>query len=58
MSVLIETMRREGFELQVSAPQVIFKQIDGRKMEPIEHVVINVDEKLSGTVIDMIAKKK
>lgn len=51
-------MRREGFELQVSAPQVIFKQIDGQKMEPIEHVVINVDEKLSGTVIDMVAKKK
>jgi len=51
-------MRREGFELQVSAPQVIFKQIDGHKMEPIEHVVINVDEKLSGTIIDMIAKKK
>jgi len=58
LSVLIETMRREGFELQVSAPQVIFKQIDGHKMEPIEHVVINVDEKLSGTIIDMIAKKK
>lgn len=58
LSVLIETMRREGFELQVSSPQVIFKQIDGHKMEPIEHVVINVDEKLSGSIIDMIAKKK
>ena len=51
-------MRREGFELQVSAPQVIFRQENGKKTEPIEHVVINVDEKLSGTVIDMIAKKK
>jgi len=58
LSVLIETMRREWFELQVSAPQVIFRQENGKKMEPIEHVVINVDEKLSGTIIDMIAKKK
>ena len=58
MSVLIETMRREGFELQVSAPQVIFKQVDGKKMEPIESVIVNVDEKLSGTIIDMMAKKK
>lgn len=58
MSVLIETMRREGFELQVSAPQVIFKEEHGQKLEPIEHVVINVDEKLSGTIIDIIAKKK
>ena len=51
-------MRREGFELQVSAPQVIFKQVDGKKMEPIESVIVNVDEKLSGTIIDMMAKKK
>jgi len=48
LSVLIETMRREGFELQVSAPQVIFKQMMGKRWNPIEHVVINVDEKLSG----------
>jgi len=58
LSVLIESMRREGFELQVSAPQVIFKQENGKKMEPIEHVVVNVDEKISGTIIDMLAKKK
>jgi GTP-binding protein len=51
-------MRREGFELQVSAPQVIFKEKDGKKMEPIEQVIINVDEALSGTIIDMVAKKK
>ncbi len=58
LSVLIETMRREWFELQVSAPQVIFKEENGQKTEPIEQVIINVDEKLSGTVIDMIARKK
>lgn len=58
LSVLIETMRREGFELQVSAPQVIFKVENGVKMEPIEHVVISVDESLSGTIIDLLAKRK
>lgn len=58
LSVLIETMRREWFELQVSAPQVIFKEENGKKMEPIEHVVINIEEALSGMVIDMVAKKK
>jgi GTP-binding protein len=51
-------MRREGFEIQVSAPQVIFKMEDGKKTEPIENVIINVDEKLSGTIIDMVANKK
>lgn len=58
LSVLIETMRREWFELQVSAPQVIFKEDHGKKTEPIEHVVINIEESLSGMVIDMVAKKK
>ncbi len=58
LSVLIETMRREGFEIQVSAPQVIFKQEHGHKTEPIENVIINVDEKLAGTIIDIVAKKK
>lgn len=58
LSVLIETMRREWFELQVSAPQVIFKQENGQRTEPIENVIINVDETLAGTVIDMMAKKK
>ncbi len=58
LSVLIETMRREGFEIQVSAPQVIFREENGHKTEPIESVVINVDEKLSGMVIDMVANKK
>ena len=58
LSVLIESMRREGFELQVSAPQVIFRTENGQKLEPIEHVVINVDEKMAGTIIDMIASRK
>lgn len=58
LSVLIETMRREWFELQVSAPQVIFKEANWKKMEPIEHVVINIEESLSGMIIDMVAKKK
>jgi GTP-binding protein len=51
-------MRREGFELQVSAPQVIFKMDHGHKTEPIEHVIIYVDEKSTGTIIDMVANKK
>ena len=58
LSVLIETMRREGFELQVSSPQVIFKEIDGQKHEPIERVAITVDDDLAGTVIDMLAQRK
>ena len=58
LSVLIETMRREWFELQVSAPQVILKHDHGTTLEPIEQVIINVDESLSGTIIDLLAKKK
>lgn len=58
LSVLIESMRREGFELQVSAPQVIIKHENGQKLEPIEHLVINVDEWLSGTIIEMISNRK
>ncbi len=58
LSVLIETMRREWFELQVSSPEVIFKIENWQKMEPIEHVVISIDEKLSGTIIDIIANRK
>jgi len=58
LSVLIETMRREWFELQVSAPQVIFKEENGKRMEPIEHMIINVDDEQSGTIIEMVAKRK
>jgi len=58
LSVLIETMRREGFELQVSAPEVIMKKEDGHTMEPIETVVVNVADELSGTIITMLSDRK
>lgn len=58
LSVLIETMRREGFELQVSAPQVIFKHENGQKLEPIESMVVNVDEASSGKIIEMVSNRK
>ena len=52
LSVLIETMRREGFELLVSRPKVIMKEIDGVKCEPIERLVVNIPDDSVGTVID------
>lgn len=58
LSVLIEDMRREGFELQVSRPQVIMREENGQKVEPIEHVIIDVPEEFSGTVIEMLAGRK
>ncbi|MFA6090167.1 MAG: translational GTPase TypA [Candidatus Gracilibacteria bacterium] len=58
LSVLIETMRREGFELQVGAPQVIFHEVKGHKMEPMENVVIWVPENCSGTIIEHLGKRK
>ncbi|PIB36525.1 GTP-binding protein TypA [Reichenbachiella sp. 5M10] len=58
LSVLIETMRREGYELQVGQPQVIFKEIDGVKCEPIEHLVIDVPEETSGKAIELVTKRK
>lgn len=58
LSVLIETMRREGFELQVSRPQVIMREVNGVKEEPIEHAVIDVPEEFSGTVINMLSQRK
>lgn len=58
LSVLIETMRREGFELQVGAPQVIFHEEGGKKLEPMENVVIWVPEKCSGTIIERLGKRK
>ena len=54
LSVLIETMRREGFELLVSRPKVIFKEIDGVKCEPIERLVVNVPDDCIGNVIEKI----
>lgn len=58
LSVLIETMRREGYELQVGQPQVIFKEIDGRKCEPVEQLSINLPEDCSGRIIEMVAIRK
>lgn len=58
LSVLIETMRREGYELQVGQPQVIFKEIDGQRHEPIEHLVIDVPEDVSGKAIELVTKRK
>ncbi len=58
LAVLIEDMRREGFELQVSQPQVVTQEIDGVIHEPLEHVVINVPEEMSGTVIEALSKRK
>ena len=58
LSVLIETMRREGYELQVGQPQVLFKEIEGKKQEPIEHLVVDVPEEFSGKVIEMVTTRK
>ena len=58
LSILIETMRREGYELQVGQPQVIVKEIDGVKCEPVEALTINVPEEYSSKVIDMVTRRK
>ena len=58
LSILIETMRREGYELQVGQPQVIIKEIDGVKCEPIESLSINVPEEYSSKVVDMVTRRK
>ncbi len=58
MGVLIENMRREGFELSISRPRVIFRDIDGQRMEPIEEVTIDVDDDYSGAVIDKLTGER
>ena len=58
LSVLIETMRREGYELQVGQPQVIFKEIDGQKCEPIEELTIDLPEEYGGTAVEAVSKRK
>ncbi len=58
LGVLIENMRREGFELQVSAPEVIYKTIDGKKCEPIEFVIIDVPEEYQGVVMENLGRRK
>ncbi|MBO7602601.1 MAG: translational GTPase TypA [Bacteroidaceae bacterium] len=58
LSVLIETMRREGYELQVGQPQVIMKEVDGKKCEPVEELTINVPTEYSSKIIDMVTRRK
>ncbi len=58
LAVLIENMRREGYELQVSQPEVILQQVEGKVHEPMENVVINVPEGLSGKIIELMAQRK
>ncbi len=58
LSVLIENMRREGYEFQVSKPEVLFKEIDGKKMEPIERVTIDVSNEFMGAVIEKLGRRK
>jgi len=58
IAVLIETMRREGFELQISQPEVVMQEIDGKKQEPVEAAVVNVPEEMAGTIIEALGKRK
>ncbi|MGB9151581.1 MAG: translational GTPase TypA [Alphaproteobacteria bacterium] len=58
LGILIETMRREGFELSVSRPRVLFQTVDGQRQEPMEEVVIDVDEPYSGTVVNKMSERK
>jgi GTP-binding protein len=58
LSVLIETMRREGYEIQVGQPQVIIKEIDGKKCEPIETLIVDVPGEVSGKVIELVTQRK
>lgn len=58
IAVLIESMRREGFELQISQPEVIMQEIDGVKNEPIENAVVNVPEEMAGSIIEALGKRK
>ena len=58
LSVLVETMRREGYELQVGQPQVIYKEIDGVKCEPVEELTINVPQDYSSKMVDMVTRRK
>ena len=58
LSVLVETMRREGYELQLGKPQVIIKQVDGKKHEPMETLVVDVPEESSGKVIELATQRK
>jgi GTP-binding protein len=58
LSILIETMRREGYELQVGQPQVITKDVDGMRHEPVEHLTVDAPEEVAGKVIELVTQKK
>jgi GTP-binding protein len=58
LSILLETMRREGYEVQVGAPRVILREVEGKKYEPFEHLVIDVPERFASTVIGVISRRK
>src|SRR5699024_4406296 len=58
LSILIENMRREGYELQISKPQVIIKEIDGKQCEPIEEVQIDIPDEFTGTIMESIGERK
>jgi GTP-binding protein len=58
LSVLIETMRREGYEMQVGQPQVVYKEIDGKRCEPIEELTIDLPEEFGGTAVEAVTKRK
>ncbi|MCF4165497.1 translational GTPase TypA [Zavarzinia compransoris] len=58
LGILIEQMRREGFELSISRPRVLFTEVDGQRMEPIEEVVIDVDEEFTGVVVEKVSTRK
>jgi GTP-binding protein len=58
LGILIETMRREGFEVSISRPRVLFQTVDGQRQEPIEEVVVDVDEPYSGTVVNKLSERK
>ncbi|MCB0397381.1 MAG: translational GTPase TypA [Flavobacteriales bacterium] len=58
LSILIETMRREGYELQVGRPQVLYKEIDGKRCEPMEHLVIDLPEGVAGKAIELVTQRK
>lgn len=58
IAILLENMRREGYELQVSQPQVVMREVDGQRMEPYEEVVIDVPEKMAGVVIETLGKRR
>ena len=58
LSVLVETMRREGYELQVGQPKVIIKEIDGVKCEPIEEMTVDCPDETAGTVIEMTTRRR